>query len=90
MCGISADSIESHARFATKLNLPYPLLSDEEHVFLEKIGVWQQKKMLGVPYMGIMRSTFAIDPQGIVRLAWEKVSVDGHADAVLAAVKGAM
>lgn len=82
--GVSADSVKSHARFAEKLGLPFTLLSDEKHALLEKTGVWQQKKMAGKEYMGIVRSTVIVDPAGIVRAVWTKVKVDGHAEAVLA------
>ena len=82
--GVSADSVKSHARFAEKLELPFTLLSDEEHGLLQAAGVWQKKKMAGREYMGIVRSTAIVDPQGVVRHAWTKVKVDGHAEAVLA------
>ncbi len=81
--GVSADSVKSHKNFAVKLNLPFRLLSDPEHRLLEKCGVWQKKKMAGREYMGIVRSTFLVDPQGVVRAAWSKVSVAGHARDVL-------
>lgn len=81
--GISADSVASHAKFAAKLELPFTLLSDEAHTLLEKTGVWQKKKMAGNEYMGIVRSTCIVDPKGVVRAAWTKVKVDGHAEAVL-------
>ncbi len=81
--GVSADSVKSHKNFATKLNLPFRLLSDPEHALLEACGVWQKKKMAGREYMGIVRSTFLIDPEGAVRAVWPKVSVAGHARDVL-------
>lgn len=82
--GVSADSVNSHAKFAGKLGLPFTLLSDTEHALLEKTGVWQKKKMAGKEYMGIVRSTVIVDPKGAVRAVWTKVKVDGHAEAVLA------
>lgn len=85
--GVSADSVKSHARFAEKLDLPFTLLSDSEHSLLEAAGVWQQKKMAGREYMGIVRSTYILDPQGVVRASWTKVKVDGHAEMVLAHLK---
>jgi Peroxiredoxin len=81
--GVSADSVKSHAKFSEKLGLPFTLLSDTEHVLLEKAQVWQKKKMAGKEYMGIVRSTYVVDPQGIVRASWTKVKVAGHAEAVL-------
>lgn len=81
--GVSADSVKSHKNFATKLVLPFPLLSDPEHLLLEACGVWQQKKMAGREYMGIVRTTVLVDPKGIVRDLWLKVKVPGHADEVL-------
>ncbi len=82
--GISADSVTSHEKFAAKHCLPFTLLSDEAHVLLEACGVWQKKKMAGREYMGIVRSTALLDPQGVVRAFWPKVKVPGHADEVLA------
>lgn len=81
--GISADPVKSHAKFAEKLGLQFTLLSDTEHGLLEKAGVWRRKKMAGKEYMGIVRTTYIVDSHGIVRAAWNKVKVDGHAEAVL-------
>lgn len=81
--GVSADSVTSHAKFAEKLGLPFTLLSDPEHALLEKAEVWQKKKMAGKEYMGIVRSTYIVDPKGVVRASWTKVKADGHAEAVL-------
>lgn len=85
--GVSADSVQSHAGFAKKLDLPFSLLSDPEHTLLEAAGVWQKKKMAGREYMGIVRSTYIVDPHGIVRAAWTKVKAEGHAEAVLAELR---
>ncbi len=82
--GVSADSVKSHKNFAMKLNLPFRLLSDPDHVLLEACGVWRKKKMAGREYMGIVRSTFLVDPEGVIRAVWPKVSVAGHAHDVLA------
>lgn len=81
--GVSADSVKSHAAFAEKLGLPFTLLSDPEHTLLEAAQVWQKKKMAGREYMGIVRSTCIVGPDGIVRASWTRVKVDGHAEAVL-------
>ena len=85
--GVSADSVTNHAKFAQKLALPFTLLSDEKHSLLEITGVWQKKKMAGREYMGIVRSTVIVDPEGIVRHSWTKVKADGHAEQVLEKLK---
>lgn len=81
--GISPDSPKSHASFITKHALKVELLSDPSHEVLEAFGVWQKKKMYGREYFGVVRTTFLIDPKGVIREKWEKVKVPGHADAVL-------
>lgn len=85
--GVSGDKISSHARFIGKYNLNFPLLSDPERQLQEAFGVWVEKKQYGRTYMGTERSTFLIDREGVLRQAWRKVKVDGHAEAVLAAVR---
>lgn len=82
--GISPDSIKSHTRFIEKHDLDILLLSDPEHIALEAYGAWQLKKMAGREYMGVVRATLLIDPQGVVQNVWPKVKVKGHADEVLA------
>jgi len=81
--GISPDSTKSHSRFIEKHSLKIRLLSDPDHTTLEAYGAWQLKKMAGREYMGVVRSTLLIDPDGIVRYTWPKVKVKGHADQVL-------
>ncbi|MDR2179819.1 MAG: peroxiredoxin [Synergistaceae bacterium] len=81
--GVSPDDVKSHGKFSSKLELPFPLLSDPEHTLLESCGVWQTKKMYGREYMGVVRTTLLVDPKGVVRELWEKVKVTGHAAAVL-------
>ncbi len=81
--GVSPDSVKSHAGFCAKKNLSITLLSDPERSFLEPAGVWQKKSMCGKEYMGVVRSTFLVDPEGRVREIWTKVKVPGHAQAVL-------
>jgi thioredoxin-dependent peroxiredoxin len=81
--GVSPDSAASHSKFITKKNLQITLLSDPDHQVAEVYGVWQLKKFMGKEYMGIVRSTFAIDPQGNVALIWPQVKVKEHAAAVL-------
>jgi len=85
--GISADSVESHKKFAEKYNLPFNLLSDEKKEVVEKYGVWQEKSMYGKKYMGIVRTTFIIDGQGKIRKIFEKVKVDKHNQEVMEALK---
>ena len=85
--GVSADSPRKHRNFIEKKELSITLLSDEEHTVLEQFGVWQLKKNYGREYMGIVRSTFIIDPEGIIRAVWEKVKVKGHVEEVLAKLK---
>jgi len=84
--GVSADSLESHRKFADKFSLPFPLLADEKHEVSEKYGVWVEKNMYGKKSMGIQRATFLIDKSGKVAAVWPKVKVDGHVDAVLEAL----
>ncbi|MEN4052531.1 MULTISPECIES: thioredoxin-dependent thiol peroxidase [Sulfurimonas] len=80
--GVSADSTKKHRNFIEKKNLGITLLSDESTEMMQKYGVWQLKKNYGREYMGIVRSTFIIDPEGVVRVKWEKVRVKGHVEAV--------
>ena len=80
--GVSKDSVASHQKFKGKFKLNFPLASDAESKVCEAYGVWTQKSMYGRTYMGIERSTFIIDADGIVRAEWRKVSVAGHADEV--------
>ena len=85
--GISILDEKSKAKFAAKHNLTFPLLADAEHEVAEKYGVWQEKSRYGRKYMGIVRTTYLIGPDGKVARRWDKVNVDGHAEEVLEAVK---
>ena len=85
--GVSKDSIKSHEGFKAKQEFPFELISDESGEVCELFGVWQLKKNYGKEYMGIVRSTFLIDKDGVLRQMWDKVRVKGHADEVLEAVK---
>ena len=76
--GVSADSTKKHRNFIEKKDLGITLLSDEDTSMMQEYGVWQLKKNYGKEYMGIVRSTFIIDPEGIVRAVWEKVRVKDH------------
>ena len=86
--GISTDSIESHAKFRDKYSLNFPLLADPDHAVADSYGAWREKNMYGKVSMGIQRSTFLVDAEGVVRKVWKKVSVDGHDEQVLAALGG--
>lgn len=85
--GVSPDSASSHRRFREKYELPFTLLSDEDHAVAERYGAWQLKSNYGRSYMGIVRSTYLIDPEGQIARAWPKVKADGHAAAALAALE---
>ena len=81
--GISPDSEKSHCRFSEKYNLSIQLLSDPDHQNAEAYGVWGLKKFMGKEYLGIIRSTFLINPQGKIAYIWSNVRVKGHAEVVL-------
>lgn len=85
--GVSKDSLVSHEKFRKKYDLNFPLAADEDCKIAERFGVWVEKSMYGRKYMGIERSTFLIDGQGIVRAVWRKVSVPGHIEAVQKALE---
>ena len=80
--GISKDSVESHQKFATKNELLIELLSDPELKAIKDFDVWQEKNNYGKKYMGIARTTYLIDPKGIIQAAWPNVRVNGHVDKV--------
>lgn len=84
--GISADSLESHAKFKTKLALPFELLSDTEHEVCRLFDAYKEKSLYGKKFMGIERSTFLIDSAGKLHCEWRKVKVAGHVEIVLAEV----
>ncbi|PSF37821.1 thioredoxin-dependent thiol peroxidase [Aphanothece hegewaldii CCALA 016] len=85
--GISPDSEKSHCRFIEKHSLSIQLLSDPEHKIAEIYGVWGLKKFMGKEYMGIIRSTFLLDPNGCVAYIWKNVKTKGHAANVLKILK---
>ena len=80
--GVNPDSIKKHQNFIAKKELKITLLSDEDKEVLQAYGVWQLKKNYGREYMGVVRSTFLIDPDGKIAEVWEKVRVKGHVEAV--------
>ncbi len=86
--GASKDSIKRHDNFKAKQELNFPLVSDAESDLCEKYGVWQEKKMYGKTFMGIVRTTFVIDEDGVIQKIWPKVKVKEHIEEVLAFVKG--
>ena len=84
--GVSILDEASKARFAAKHGLNFPLLADADHAVAEKYGVWQKKSLYGRSFMGIARTTYLIGGDGKVVKRWDNVKVDGHAEAVLAAL----
>jgi peroxiredoxin Q/BCP len=87
--GVSPDKIKPIERFAAKYGLTFPLASDEDHAVADRFGAWVEKSMYGRKYMGVERCTFLIGADGKVLKVWHKVSVTGHADAVMVAAKEA-
>ncbi|MDH5326803.1 MAG: peroxiredoxin [Gammaproteobacteria bacterium] len=85
--GVSRDKLSSHEKFKEKQKFNFDLLSDEDEILCQLFDVIKEKNMYGKKVLGIERSTFLIDAQGILRQEWRKVKVDGHVEAVLAAVK---
>lgn len=85
--GISRDGSTSHKKFAEKFSLNFPLLADTEAATCQAYGVWVEKKNYGKTYLGIERTTFLIDAEGKIAKVFPKVKVEGHADAVLEAVR---
>ena len=84
--GVSILDEKSKAKFATKHKLTFPLLADTQHEVSEKYGVWQEKARYGRKYMGIVRTTYLIDPDGKIAKRWDKVKVDGHVAEVAAEI----
>ncbi len=82
--GVSKDSAASHLKFAQKYDLPFVLLSDPDHAVLEAYGVWQEKKLYGKVSMGVVRSTYLIDGEGIIEKFMPKVKPDANAPEILA------
>lgn len=85
--GVSPDGVASHDKFKSKHDLNFTLASDADKTLAMAMGVWVEKSMYGRKYMGIERSTFLIDAEGVVKMVWRKVKVTGHAAAVLAAAQ---
>jgi peroxiredoxin Q/BCP len=85
--GVSADPVAAQDKFKAKHGLKIPLASDETHAMLAAYGVWGEKSMYGRTFMGVVRTTFLIGPDGRLARVWNKVKVAGHAEEVLAAAK---
>jgi peroxiredoxin Q/BCP len=86
--GVSGDDVKSHAAFADKYELPFPLLADPDHDILDKYGVWRQRNLYGRLVMGTQRTTFLIDEKGVIRKVIKRPNVDDHAGEVLAGFGG--
>ena len=86
--GVSKDSVASHDKFAQKYGLPFVLLSDPELLAIQAYGVWQEKKLYGKTSMGVVRTTYLLDEQGIIQKVMPKVKPDQNAGEVLAFLKG--
>jgi peroxiredoxin Q/BCP len=84
--GVSGDSLGSHEKFKAKYKLNFPLLSDPDKTVAKKFGAWGEKVLYGKKTVGMIRSTFVIDGEGVVRKVFPRVKVDGHAEKVLEAV----
>jgi len=84
--GVSGDSVASHDKFKAKYKLNFPLLSDPDKAVAKKYGAWGEKVLYGKKSVGMIRSTFVIDGEGVVRKVFPRVKVDGHAEKVLEAV----
>lgn len=82
--GVSPDSEASHQKFASKHDLPFPLLADTDHAVAEAFGAWGEKSLYGRKFMGLLRSTFLIDGAGVIRHVWKKPKTAIHAEEVLA------
>ena len=81
--GVSKDSVASHMKFAEKYALPFPLLSDPDHLLLEALGAWGEKKLYGKTYSGTLRKTFIFDENGICTNIIEKVDTKNHSAQIL-------
>ena len=86
--GVSGDDAASHERFAAKYDLPFPLLADPDRAMQEAYGVWGQKNLYGRSFTGTKRTSFLIDPDGIVRHVFERPKTAAHTEEVLAKLEG--
>ncbi len=88
MLGVSPDDVDSHVRFRQKYELPFTLLADPDHRVADLYGAWGEKNLYGKKYIGVIRSTFVIDPDGIIATAMPNVRAQGNSEKVLAALGG--
>jgi peroxiredoxin Q/BCP len=84
--GVSPDSPKSHTKFKQKYNLPFTLIADEDHAIAEAYGVWGEKMNFGRKYMGVLRTTYIVDPEGRVAQVFEKVKPENHGEEVAEAL----
>jgi peroxiredoxin Q/BCP len=85
--GVSPDDEKKQKKFEIKYKLPFPLIADTSHDVLEKYGVWDQKKLFGREYMGVLRTTFVIDEKGVINKVFAKPKNKAHAQEIIAAMK---
>lgn len=85
--GVSVDPVKKHKKFAEKYALPFTLLADEEKQVVKQYGVWEKKKFMGHSYMGTVRTTFLIDPEGKIIKIYENVKPNAHAEQIIEDVK---
>jgi peroxiredoxin Q/BCP len=85
--GVSPDSEKSHKKFSEKYELPFVLLADEDRSIIKKYNVWGEKQFMGRKYMGVHRTTFLIDKNGMIQKVWPKVKAEEHANEVLSELK---
>jgi peroxiredoxin Q/BCP len=85
--GVSPDKPEKHKKFEKKFDLPFTLLADPDHTVLEKYGVWEQKKLFGHEYMGVLRTTFVLDEKGVIQHVFTRPKNKAHAEEIIAAYK---
>ena len=85
--GVSIDSTERHQKFIAKYDLPFTLIADIDKKVVQKYGIWQEKKLYGKTFMGIVRTTFIIDKNGTIQKIFPKVKVNIHIEEVLSALK---
>lgn len=83
LVGISPDSVADHCAFRAKFNLGVPLLSDPDKIAVNAFGLWQEKKLYGRDYIGLVRSSFLIDPNGVIAAQWKVTRIKGHAQKLL-------
>ena len=81
--GVSGDSVKSHGKFAARYQLPFDLVADTDKQIMQQYGVWGEKKMFGRTFLGVKRTTFLIDEQGVIRHVFKRPKVSVHADEVL-------